>query len=72
MSKRILYIAAYDAGTKLFTYEAFIPAWDQLGRQAVTVEDPYQPSLHVWNLQTTDSSSRRLFVVDGRWEVGPE
>lgn len=65
-------IDAYDAGTKYFSYEAFMPAWDQLGRQAVTVEDPYQPSLHAWTLQTTDPNGRRLFVVDGRWAVGPE
>jgi uncharacterized protein YvpB len=68
----VFLIDAYDAGMKHFSYDAFLPAWDQLSRQAVTVEDPYQPSLHVWNSRTTDSGNRRLFVVDGRWEVGPE
>ncbi|MBE9508650.1 MAG: C39 family peptidase [Chloroflexi bacterium] len=65
-------IDAYDAGTKHFSYEAFVPAWDQLGQQAVTVEGPYQPSWRAWDLQTTDADGRRRFVVDGRWAVGPE
>jgi len=68
----IYLIDAYDAGTKFFTYEAFQPAWGQLGRQAVTVGGPYQPAVRAWNFRTTDSSSRRFFVVDGRWAVGPE
>ncbi len=64
-------VDAYDGMTKHFSYEAFIPAWDQLGRMAVTVEGPLaQPGVRVW--KATDVDGRRCFVVDGRWMVGPE
>jgi len=64
-------VDAYDGVTKYFSYEAFIPAWDQLGRMAVTVEGPAgQPTGRTW--KATDLGGRRGFVVDGRWLVGPE
>jgi uncharacterized protein YvpB len=59
-------IDAYDAGTKLFSYEAFDAAWAQLERLAVTVSGPLrQPGGRTW--RTTGSGS---FVVDGRWKIG--
>jgi uncharacterized protein YvpB len=62
-------VDAYDAGTKYFSYEAFVAAWDQLGRLAVTVDGPLaHPGGRVW--KTTETSGR--FVVDGRWVTGPE
>ena len=64
-------VDAYDAGTKYFSYEAFAPAWDQLGRQAVTVANPLsaRPGGRVW--RAVDASGVSL-VVDGRWTTGPE
>ena len=63
-------IDAFDGGTKTFSYEAFGPAWDQLGRIAVTVTGPLtQPAERMWLAQTVDG--RCQFVVDGRWSVGP-
>jgi len=32
-------VDAYDGVAKVFSYEAFVPAWDQLGRMAVTVSE---------------------------------
>ncbi len=61
-------VDAYDGVTKHFSYEAFVPAWDQLGRQAVTVTGP--SSRPRW--QTIEMGGQELFVVDGRWPVGPE
>ena len=62
---------AYDGVTKHFSYEAFIPAWDQLGRMAVTVASPQaQPEGLGW--QVTEMGGRRHFVVDGRWLIGPD
>jgi uncharacterized protein YvpB len=64
-------VDAYDGVTKRYAYEAFIPAWDQLGRLAVTVERPLtRPGGREW--KATEVDSRRCFVVDGRWMVGPE
>jgi uncharacterized protein YvpB len=64
-------VDAYDGERKFFSYEAFDPAWGQLGRMAVTVEGPLtQPGGRAWN--ATDTDGRRSFVVDGRWLVGPE
>jgi uncharacterized protein YvpB len=72
-------VDAYDGVTKTFSYEAFIAAWDQLGRMAVTVEGVLaQPGGRVWQARTADSVAAltgagvRHFVVDGRWSVGPE
>ncbi|MBS3783889.1 MAG: hypothetical protein KGY78_05565, partial [Anaerolineae bacterium] len=63
-------IDAFDGGTKPFSYEAFVPAWDQLGRMAVTVTGPLtQPAERMWLAQTVEG--RCQFVVDGRWSVGP-
>lgn len=31
---------AYDTGTKHFAYDAFLPAWEQLGSMAVTMDGP--------------------------------
>jgi uncharacterized protein YvpB len=64
-------VDAYDGVTKQFSYEAFISAWDQLGRLAVVVERPLtRPGVREW--RATESDSRRYFVVDGRWLIGPE
>ena len=64
-------VDAYDGATKYFSYAAFIPAWDQLGRQAVTIAGPLnQPGGQVW--KATETSGQRRFIVNGRWMVGPE
>jgi len=64
-------VDAYDGVAKHFSYEVFVPAWDQLGRMAVTAEGPLaQTEGRVW--KATDVGGRRCFVVDGRWLVGPE
>jgi len=68
-------VDAYDGVAKYFTYEAFIPAWEQLGRMAVTVEGPVgQPGGRAW--EAGDGGHRgdggRRLVVDGRWTAGPE
>jgi len=68
--KGIYLIDAYDSTTKYFPYEAFNSAWNQLGRQAVTVEGSLEPRKERWKMATADDS--RLFVVNGRWVVGPE
>ena len=60
-------VDAYDGVTKVFSYEAFAPAWEQLGRMAVTVEGA-QAGGRVWE----PSEGDRRFVVDGRWSAGPE
>jgi uncharacterized protein YvpB len=69
-------VDAFDGVTKTFSYEAFIPAWEQLGRMAVTVEGPFaQPGLRVWkavDIAPLTPLRLRHFVVDGRWRVGPE
>ncbi len=73
----IYLVDAYDAGTKYFSYEAFLPAWEQLGRIAVTVTQPAPlPSGRTWNTIEVDGGAAgtvaRSFIVDGRWMVGPE
>jgi len=70
-------VDAYDGVTKFFSYEAFMPAWDQLGRMAVTVEGSLvQPGGRVWKATEVDgrgyASDRCYFVVDDRWLAGPE
>lgn len=63
-------VDAYDGQAKRFSYEAFVPAWDQLGRMAVTVAGPLaQSSERTW--LATEIDGRCQFVVDGRWSVGP-
>jgi len=63
-------VDAYDGGAKHFSYQAFVPAWDQLDRIAVTVDGPLmQPSERIW--LATEVDGRCQFVVDGRWRVGP-
>lgn len=60
-------IDAYDASTKHFAYDAFLPAWEQLGSMAVTVTGPlFHPAGRVWQM------GRRGFTIDGRWSAGPE
>lgn len=60
-------IDAYDARTKYFAYEAFLPAWEQLGNMAVTVTGPLSyPAGRVWQMR-----GKRL-IADGRWSIGPE
>ncbi len=70
-------IDAYDAQTRTFSYDAFLPAWDQLGRMAVTVSGPLtRPSTRPWRM--TSHRGHPQFVVDGRglashaWRVGPQ
>lgn len=64
-------VDAYDGVTKHYSYGAFMPAWDQLGRMAVTVEGPLaRSSERAWLV--TGIEGRRQFVVDGRWIIGPE
>lgn len=61
-------VDAYDGVTKHFSYEAFVPAWEQLGRQAVTATGP--SSRPRW--QAIETGGQERFVVGGRWSVGPE
>ena len=62
-------VDAYDGATKYFTYEAFVPAWEQLGRMAVTVQGTgVQPGGRAWKA----GDGGRRWVVDGRWAVSPE
>jgi len=64
-------IDAYDGATKVFSYEAFIAAWEQLDRMAVTVQGPLgRSSGRIWLAEQSDGCCR--FLVDGRWTVGPE
>lgn len=64
-------VDAYDGATKYFSYDAFAPAWDQLGRMSVTVRGPLsRPGGRVW--KATDVGGMQRFVVDGRWLAGPE
>jgi uncharacterized protein YvpB len=76
-------VDAYDGVTKTIDYETFVPAWDQLGRMAVTLGGAFaQPGRRVWqaaavasltSLPEGDAASlTRRLVVDGRWSVGPE
>ena len=79
-------VDAYDGTVKYFSYDAFVPAWDQLGRMAVTVERPLaEPRGRIWAVvrpqakapsgeaeAASRADDRCRFVVDGRWEVGPE
>jgi uncharacterized protein YvpB len=49
-------VDAYDGETKKIPYEAFTPAWEQLGRMAVTVEGVLaQPGGRVWQARAADS-----------------
>lgn len=66
----IYLVDAYDGATKYFSYELFIPAWEQLGRMAVTVEGGGGRPGREWRAMEIDG--RRQFVVDGRWSIGPE
>ncbi len=70
-------VDAYDGVTKYYSYGSFVPAWDQLGRQGVTVANlsavaqgaPLaQPGGRVWRAAADGVS----LVVDGRWMAGPE
>jgi len=66
----IYLVDAYDGGTKYFSYEAFVPAWEQLGRIAVTVSGDFVRRERVW--LATEIEGRRQFFVEGRWFIGPE
>ena len=62
---------AYDAHTKRFSFDEFVPAWEQLGRQAVSVEGPLMiPGMRVW--QTAEINNHTVLVANGRWTLGPE
>jgi uncharacterized protein YvpB len=69
-------VDAYDGVMKPFSYGAFVAAWDQLGRMAVTVERPLvQPVGRIWRITEVEGAGgtvARFFVVDGRYMVGPE
>lgn len=61
-------IDAYDARTKYFAYAAFEPAWEQLGRQAVTADGLLgQPAGRTWRMEADGR-----FNVNGRWSTGPQ
>lgn len=60
-------VDAYDGVTKHFSYEAFLPAWEQLGRMAVTVTPGVSPT----GGRDWQWVGERL-LVDGRWVAGPE
>ena len=66
-------VDAYDAATEYFSYEAFTPAWEQLGRIAVTVQGLRNAPVGTQGcgLRNWSSAGGRL-VVDGRWLVGPD
>jgi len=66
-------VDAYDAATKYFSYEAFTPAWEQLGRIAVAVQGVRNADYarEYTGLRNWSSVGGRL-VVDGRWLVGPD
>ena len=63
-------VDAYDAVPKYFSYDAFAPAWEQLGRQAVTVRGALAASRG--RIRQATSSEGHYLVVDGRWSIGPE
>lgn len=69
-------VDAYDGIAKTFSYESFVPAWDQLGRMAVTVHGPAADNAfvrsggRVW--EAVDVDDHRFVIVDGRWIAGPE
>jgi uncharacterized protein YvpB len=63
-------VDAYDGERKQYTYDAFISAWDQLDRMAITAGGVMmQPSERSWLAMEVEG--RRQLVVDGRWPVGP-
>jgi len=66
-------VDAYDAATRYFSYEVFTPAWEQLGRIAVTVQGVRNADYarEYTGLRNWSSVGGRL-VVDGRWLVGPD
>jgi uncharacterized protein YvpB len=70
-------VDAYDGVTKFFSYDAFVPAWDQLGRMAVVMEgSATQSERWAWGGTQVGGGATgtvaRRFVVEGRWAVGPE
>ena len=63
-------VDAYDGAIQQFAYQDFVPAWEQLGRMAVTVAGQgIQPSGGMWLAKELDG--RCQLLVDGRWSVGP-
>jgi uncharacterized protein YvpB len=65
-------VDAYDGVTKHFSYGAFLSAWEQLERMAVTVEGLLvQPTGWAWKATWAGPEAGLGFVVDGRWAVGP-
>jgi uncharacterized protein YvpB len=67
----IYLVDAYDGGAKYFSYEAFVSAWDQLGRMAVMVAGFLaRPSERTWLV--AEIEGRPQFIVDGRWNIGPQ
>ena len=63
-------VDAFDGAAKRFSYEAFIAAWDQLGRMAVTVDGFLTgPPRTMWRAVEVEGLCQ--FLVDGRWSVAP-
>ena len=62
---------AYDAQMKHYPYDEFVAAWDQLGRQAVTVSGPI-PMARARAWQTAETGDHTVLIARGRWIVGPE
>lgn len=63
-------VDAYDGVVKTFSQEAFVAAWDQLDRMAVTVAGPLVDAVErTWRALEVDG--RCQFLVDGRWSIGP-
>jgi uncharacterized protein YvpB len=78
----LVLVDAYDGAVKSFSYQAFVPAWDQLDRMAVTVNSPrlgpaWRPVPgtgleRTWLATEVDGDCALWqFIVDGRWIVGP-
>ena len=66
-------VDAYDGMTKYFSYEAFIPAWEQLGSMAVTANGFISKFGHSWKMMEAHRGKRpNQLIADGRWTVGPE
>ncbi len=64
-----LYLAdAYDAEIKYYTYEAFLAAWEQIGRMAITVDGARSPTPGYTYQRTADY---RHVLYHGQWDLGP-